>query len=370
MSWHYLQGQAGESSEACCSDGEPWQPSKLKLTHERFCCNGRLTESYLASLSGTMCAPSKGNHGADGSMLSAADSPARISVLPEKELESMANGADCGKNLRELSVKYDRNTSLWKTHRLLFDEVLPWCSVTLPSWGMMQHGVCWELMTPVLPIAVKESGLKGSWATPAASDGTRGGTITAKMSGRSLAQQINTPQTWPTPKANDAEKRGNFDMTNPRNGLPAAVKMWPTPKASAAGADFAKLNRSGTGLSLQTAVALFPTPTSSMLTAADMEQAKYHSSNRPAYRECFPTPTANEDAAGRPGSKMQKMLGNHPAVRGDCSGGSLNPNWVEWLMGWPIGWTDLKPLEMDRFRQWLRLHGKIYQTAAEPHYEH
>ena len=22
--------------------------------------------------------------------------------------------------------------------------------------------------------------------------------------------------------------------------------------------------------------------------------------------------------------------------------GSLNPNWVEWLMGFPIGWTDLK----------------------------
>ena len=36
----------------------------------------------------------------------------------------------------------------------------------------------------------------------------------------------------------------------------------------------------------------------------------------------------------------------------------LNPSWVEWLMGWPIGWTDLKPLAMDRFRQWLNSHGK------------
>ena len=31
--------------------------------------------------------------------------------------------------------------------------------------------------------------------------------------------------------------------------------------------------------------------------------------------------------------------------------GQLNPTWVEWLMGWPIGWTDLKPLAMDRYRQ-------------------
>lgn len=53
----------------------------------------------------------------------------------------------------------------------------------------------------------------------------------------------------------------------------------------------------------------------------------------------WPTPTANEDAAGRPGSKMQKMLGNHPDVRNSGSG-TLNPTWVEWLMGFPIGWTD------------------------------
>ena len=30
------------------------------------------------------------------------------------------------------------------------------------------------------------------------------------------------------------------------------------------------------------------------------------------------------------------------------SGGRLNPTWVEWLMGWPLGWTDLKPLVMDK----------------------
>ena len=37
--------------------------------------------------------------------------------------------------------------------------------------------------------------------------------------------------------------------------------------------------------------------------------------------------------------------------------GYLSPDWTEWLMIWPIGWTALQPLETDRFRQWLRLHG-------------
>ena len=58
----------------------------------------------------------------------------------------------------------------------------------------------------------------------------------------------------------------------------------------------------------------------------------------------WPTPTANEDAAGRPTGKMQKMLGNHPDVRG-TGGGTLNPTWVEWLMGYPLGFTDLKVSE-------------------------
>ncbi len=30
---------------------------------------------------------------------------------------------------------------------------------------------------------------------------------------------------------------------------------------------------------------------------------------------------------------------------------------VEYLMGWPIGWTDLRPLATDKFRQWLEQHG-------------
>jgi hypothetical protein len=41
----------------------------------------------------------------------------------------------------------------------------------------------------------------------------------------------------------------------------------------------------------------------------------------------------------------------------DKIGGKLNPQWVEWLMGWPIGWTDCEPLEMDKWQQWRQWHG-------------
>jgi hypothetical protein len=44
-------------------------------------------------------------------------------------------------------------------------------------------------------------------------------------------------------------------------------------------------------------------------------------------------------------------------VSGLHNGGKLNPLWTEWLMGWPIGWTDLKPLEMDKSLYVQQLHG-------------
>ena len=37
--------------------------------------------------------------------------------------------------------------------------------------------------------------------------------------------------------------------------------------------------------------------------------------------------------------------------------GLLNPDWIEWFMGWPMGWTELEPLEMDKFLEWQRQHG-------------
>ena len=40
----------------------------------------------------------------------------------------------------------------------------------------------------------------------------------------------------------------------------------------------------------------------------------------------------------------------------------LNPVWVEWLMGWPQGWTDLKPLAMGKFQEWQQQHSVCSET--------
>lgn len=70
----------------------------------------------------------------------------------------------------------------------------------------------------------------------------------------------------------------------------------------------------------------------------------------------WPTPTQSEWKGRGPNSKQQGLTNQVP-----CTGAQLNPSWVEWLMGWPIGWTELKPLETDKFRNVQQWHSEFYQ---------
>jgi len=45
--------------------------------------------------------------------------------------------------------------------------------------------------------------------------------------------------------------------------------------------------------------------------------------------------------------------------------GPMNPTFPEWLMGWPIGWTGLEPLETGKFREWQRKHSQSFGSVAD-----
>lgn len=76
-------------------------------------------------------------------------------------------------------------------------------------------------------------------------------------------------------------------------------------------------------------------------------------------RQMFATPTARDSKSGvfSPAAKAARDAQTRGKPLNEQIGGSLNPTWVEWLMGWPLGWTDLKPWETDRFRNVQRRHG-------------
>jgi hypothetical protein len=55
-------------------------------------------------------------------------------------------------------------------------------------------------------------------------------------------------------------------------------------------------------------------------------------------REFYPTPTTQDD---KNNGSISQQKRNTPPLN-SVAGGPLNPNWVEWLMGYPTGWTDLR----------------------------
>jgi hypothetical protein len=59
----------------------------------------------------------------------------------------------------------------------------------------------------------------------------------------------------------------------------------------------------------------------------------------------WPTPTARDGKGASGHKKLSRRLADltiQARLRDGVQTGSLNPAWVEWLMGFPIGWTDLE----------------------------
>ena len=337
MSWHYLQGQEEASWAGTCLDGAPSALSSMIPTHEASSSPVNATDAFHDSRCGMTCEPSTGSHGEATLTSSQEDSHARTSPPQGRVPELMASDPGSGGRWRELWAKYDRVASGWKTHRCLWTEDLPWSSVTLPKWGMMQGGVLWERTTP----EPRTSGTGvGFWRTPGATEANGGGqagtTRLEQGHAMRLRDQVKDPTMWPTPRAGNPGSRPNG------NG----------------GKILAEEVEIAEGLR-EVGTQRFPTPTASMATMQDMEQARFawNGGKRPDYA-MFPTPCATEArqgfqdrSRGKKGSQesLSTFIQVSPARE---AGGSLNPNWVEWLMGWPLGWTSTEPMPESTWAAW------------------
>ena len=279
MSYIFSRALVEEYSPASYSGTDASAPSNVNPTPKPCLWHARTTEPSRLSRFGMTCALFEASLGAELLTSFVEASRARTSARQETAPESTEIAPDSGAKWPESSVRYDRDSPSWKTAHCLWDEVLPWSSVTLPTWGMTRNGSVYRHPTAERPIAGIESGL---WATPSATDGQRGGCITEAMTGLSLAQQINTPARWPSATA-------------------TASKGWSK-----------NHNRANTDDRLDYSV---------------------------------------ERQAFQPGQTTPPMR--------------LNPEWVEWLMGWPIGHTGLKPLETGKYHEWLRQHSPRYLDRKE-----
>ncbi len=101
-------------------------------------------------------------------------------------------------------------------------------------------------------------------------------------------------------------------------------------------------------------LAMWPTPTTqevehpdAQLTETGRRKSKdgttSHSLNLADAVKMWPTPTADE--AKNAYSTTSQFNNLRTQVGASPQTGKLNPTWVEWLMGFPTGWTDLKDSE-------------------------
>jgi hypothetical protein len=298
MSWHFSQALVEAYSADTCSAGVPSAPSSSTPTRGTYWSPGKTMDASKPSRSGMTFKPLTDDRGEAVLMSCLEAFPVRTFPVQERERESKENEAPCGNTWQESSAKFDLASSSWKTHQCLWEEDLPSSSLILPKWGMMRSGVLWERTTPGLPTSGTES---GSWGTPRAGMGR-------------------------SPACHYDRGRGNLEE---QVGAAEYAKTWPTPCA-----------RDHKGVSGSGRQAKRGNPQDTLCNAVAGRM--------------WPTPKAQD--AKNNGSPSQ-MVKNTKPLNAEV-GGQLNPTWVEWLMNWPLGWTDCAVSVTDKFQQWQNSHGK------------
>ena len=280
-------------------------------------------------------------------MLLHLDFHANLSALQEKEREQMMI-ATSGMKLLELLPNVNRAGLLGKMLKDLLTSTTAWssdrCKLIWKIKVSKSNVLLFQLQASVLSTSVKESGL---WLTPTATEmGARSEEALQKRKEYRSKIGRNT-----VPPGNLAEQV-HYGM--------ATTNMYPTPTQDSAHERTKKYSQGGTLLTM--AVKMFPTPTASDMEGGaakdvQIENGHFFRENKKGVRwgvklrdamEMMPTPTARDykDAAYNPTWKesRDKSL-PRTVLKNNKHGGKLNPNFVEFLMGYPMNWTKIDPTE-------------------------
>ena len=269
MSWLFSQALVEEYLGVTSLDGEQFAPLNGKPIQQAYCAPDKMTDFFRLSRFGMTFKPLTESLGQELLTLYLEGFHAKTLAQQEKAQELTENEAECGEKWLASFVKYDPNTSLWRTHQCSLLGDLEEFLETWPQWGLMRDGECWEQQT--LEQTIKGTGFGLS---PNGVDSFHTPNTTGLDGGSSSRKALKKRQeNWPTPKCSDSRHAISRHITHPDG-------MW----------------------------------------------------------------------KGNLGEVVMSTLA--PTT------GRLNPTWVEWLMGWPPGWTDLKPLETDKSHFVQQQHGE------------
>lgn len=333
MTWLYLPSTVSPSAQAegglSSGSGSPsalatdvWVTSSGTPSLRPPSWRGWRTRPWVQLLSGTTWPPSTADRGAERWTSSLLASRASHSPQPDA-VPATATSGSSGLRSSGWFAKWDPISCSWRTATpslpLASPESTPSCSVTWPGSGSMRNGACYQRRTLGPLIAV---GAGGAWPTATAADSRSSGGNPETTGTHGVTLTDAARRTWATPAAEGGPEPGRTSTPN-RTGdkLVTQVIMWTTPVASE------NANR-------------------------DTRQYRDH-------------PRRSTNLAAVAGSHCSPQDGL-TATDGDASSPPtrhLNPRFVEWLMGWPIGWTDCESSATESYRSWLRRHSRALSSA-------
>ncbi len=278
----------------------------------------------MTRLCGRTLPPSMANRGVAEWIASLGVSPVSPSALRESGKPKRTT-AGSGRILAESFARWDPDTCSWRTCQVSLFTDLEMFSETWPTAGSIVNGMC--LVQPNAERRTSD-GECSSWPTATSRDWKDGNDPTENVETNSLLGRF-APR-WPTPTDTDSKGRGytydSADKTKPRLSL--------------------------TGHSLHHRATQTDGPTSS--------------SGGPNSRQRWNTPR-NEDSreANQPRKRRGKMDPPHLCAQVRKGAKRLNPQFVEWLMGLPLGWTALEPVGTESFLSWRRMHFSVLRSVLE-----
>ena len=191
---------------------------------------------------------------------------------------------------------FDPGSRSWRTWQRCLIEGWETYSATWPRSGMTRNGIAYRRQ-PLVPLT-DETASGSLLPTP---------TATANMLAPATQKWPAHRNMLPTPRACTGLRSSGGNRTE----LLRAVEEWPTPTASLGtkgGRITPRKGREGGTLIEAVAARSFATPTASPWRSGKASAETHEKNSRPLSEQV---------------------------------GGSLNPTWVEWLMAYPLGWTDL-----------------------------
>jgi len=308
MSWLYSRVLVGEYLADTSLDGEQSVQSSGNPIPQAYCAPDKMKDFSRLSRFGMTYKPLTENLGAE--LLTSYLEVFHVPTLAqqEKEQELKEKPLECGEKWRGSFTKYDQDSCSWKTHQCSLVGDLEEYSETWPQWGLMRDGECWEQQTLERTIRGTGYGL-----LPNGEDNFHTPNTTGLDGGSNSRKALKKRQMIPTPTSSMMPCEGTVRIMR---------KAWESgeftlEEASAiAGKDMRKS---------QGKVPMWPTPVC---------QDSRHATTRHLDPK-------NHYWKSNLGEVVMSL--EQPNI-----GGRLNPTWVEWLMGWPLEWTDLKPLVMDK----------------------